>query len=37
VLVDAGSGNAYLGFILYELFLKDARAARCCPSRAGRS
>ncbi len=22
VLVDAGSGNAYLGFILYELFLK---------------
>jgi hypothetical protein len=26
VLVDAGSGNAYLGFILYELFLKDAEA-----------
>jgi hypothetical protein len=26
VLVDAGSGNAYLGFILYELFLKDAPA-----------
>ncbi len=24
VLVDAGSGNAYLGFVLYELFLKDA-------------
>ncbi len=24
VVVDAGSGNAYLGFILYELFLKDA-------------
>jgi hypothetical protein len=24
VLVDAGSGNAYLGFILYELFLKPA-------------
>jgi hypothetical protein len=23
-LVDAGSGNAYLGFILYELFLKPA-------------
>nr|WP_187323655.1 SAM-dependent methyltransferase [Stigmatella aurantiaca] len=23
-LVDAGSGNAYLGFILYELFLKEA-------------
>ncbi len=26
VLVDAGSGNAYLGFILYELFLKEAPA-----------
>ncbi len=26
VLVDAGSGNAYLGFILYEVFLKDAPA-----------
>ena len=24
VLVDAGSGNAYLGFVLYELFLKPA-------------
>ncbi|MGO9828888.1 MAG: class I SAM-dependent methyltransferase [Myxococcaceae bacterium] len=24
VVVDAGSGNAYLGFILYELFLKPA-------------
>jgi Methyltransferase domain len=24
VLVDAGSGNAYLGFILYELFLRPA-------------
>nr|BDT37106.1 SAM-dependent methyltransferase [Myxococcus sp. MH1] len=24
VFVDAGSGNAYLGFVLYELFLKDA-------------
>lgn len=24
VLVDAGSGNAYLGFILYELFLRTA-------------
>jgi len=23
VLVDAGAGNAYLGFILYELFLRD--------------
>jgi methyltransferase family protein len=26
VVVDAGSGNAYLGFVLYELFLKDAEA-----------
>lgn len=26
VVVDAGSGNAYLGFVLYELFLKDAPA-----------
>lgn len=26
IVVDAGSGNAYLGFILYELFLKDATA-----------
>ena len=26
VMVDAGSGNAYLGFILYELFLKEAAA-----------
>jgi hypothetical protein len=26
VVVDAGSGNAYLGFILYELFLKDTEA-----------
>ena len=24
VIVDAGSGNAYLGFVLYELFFKDA-------------
>lgn len=24
VVVDAGSGNAYLGFVLYELFFKDA-------------
>jgi hypothetical protein len=23
VVVDAGSGNAYLGFVLYELFFKD--------------
>jgi hypothetical protein len=26
VIVDAGAGNAYLGFILYELFLKDTTA-----------
>jgi hypothetical protein len=26
VLVDVGAGNAYLGFILYELFLKEAPA-----------
>ena len=26
VVVDAGSGNAYLGFILYELFFKDVEA-----------
>ncbi len=26
VVVDAGSGNAYLGFILYEVFLKEAEA-----------
>ncbi len=26
VVVDAGSGNAYLGFILYEVFFKDAEA-----------
>jgi hypothetical protein len=26
VVVDVGSGNAYLGFILYELFLKDRDA-----------
>jgi hypothetical protein len=25
VLVDAGSGNAYLGFVLYELFLKGTQ------------
>src|SRR3954468_1691009 len=23
ILVDAGAGNAYLGFVLYELFLKN--------------
>src|SRR5689334_18511823 len=27
VLVDAGAGNAYLGFVLYELFLRDAPGA----------
>ncbi|HEX4386665.1 MAG TPA: SAM-dependent methyltransferase [Myxococcales bacterium] len=26
VIVDAGAGNAYLGFILYELFLKETAA-----------
>src|SRR5256885_15268325 len=26
VIVDAGAGNAYLGFVLYELFLKDTPA-----------
>lgn len=26
-LVDVGSGNAYLGFVLYELFVKGAEAA----------
>ena len=26
-LVDAGAGNAYLGFVLYELFLKDRPGA----------
>jgi SAM-dependent methyltransferase len=26
VLVDAGAGSAYLGFILYELFLRDSAA-----------
>jgi len=28
VVVDAGSGNAYLGFILYELFLKPSDKGR---------
>jgi Methyltransferase domain len=27
VLVDAGAGNAYLGFVLYELFLRDHATA----------
>src|SRR3954451_12731342 len=26
VIVDAGAGNAYLGFILYELSLKESTA-----------
>ena len=26
VLVDAGAGNAYLGFVLYELFLREPGA-----------
>jgi methyltransferase family protein len=26
IIVDAGAGNAYLGFVLYELFLKEAAA-----------
>ncbi len=32
VVVDAGSGNAYLGFILYELFLKDAAPDKDAPA-----
>ena len=27
VLLDAGAGNAYLGFILYELFLREGEAS----------
>src|SRR5512140_2876150 len=27
VLVDVGAGNAYLGFVLYELFLRDWEGA----------
>src|SRR3954465_2920474 len=26
-LVDAGAGNAYLGFVVYELFLKEHESA----------
>ena len=26
-LVDAGAGNAYLGFVLYELFLREHASA----------
>jgi hypothetical protein len=26
VVVDAGAGNAYLGFVVYELFLRDTKA-----------
>lgn len=35
VVVDVGSGNAYLGFILYELFFKgrDTGEVRCVESR----
>ena len=28
VIVDAGAGNAYLGFVLYELFLEEAEGAK---------
>ncbi|MCI0571812.1 MAG: methyltransferase [Myxococcaceae bacterium] len=28
VVVDAGSGNAYLGFVLYELFFKEREGGR---------
>ena len=28
VIVDAGAGNAYLGFVLYELFLEEAGGAK---------
>jgi hypothetical protein len=37
VWIDAGAGNAYLGFVLYELFLRDAEAREtlwCIESRA---
>src|SRR5262249_20223986 len=30
VLVDAGAGNAYLGFVLYELFLREHPRALIC-------
>jgi hypothetical protein len=35
-IVDAGAGNAYLGFVLYELFLRDWPGARltCIEPRA---
>ncbi len=33
VLVDSGSGNAYLGFVLYELFFKDRGQVVCIESR----
>ena len=32
-LVDVGSGNAYLGFVLYELFLKDKGELTCVESK----
>jgi SAM-dependent methyltransferase len=30
LLLDAGAGNAYLGFILYELFLREGQAELFC-------
>ncbi len=33
VLADVGSGNAYLGFILYELFFKERGEVICIESR----
>jgi hypothetical protein len=33
-VVDVGSGNAYLGFALYELFLKEKGELTCVESRA---
>ncbi len=34
VVVDVGSGNAYLGFVLYELFMKDKGSLVSVESRA---
>ena len=36
VVVDVGSGNAYLGFILYELFFKERPTGRAA-SRSSRA
>ena len=36
VVVDAGSGNAYLGFILYELFFKGCGQGRAAVRRGPR-